>query len=147
MSENVAPASIGHGIPGSNDDYGLARRWPPARIPCHCRDITDEAAVRRQRHERTAPQSILDTVPDAMIVIDELGQILSFSAAAQRLFGYDEDEVVGRNVHCLMPSPDRERHDDYIRHYRNGGDRRIIGIGRTVTARRRDGTDFQSSCQ
>ncbi|RVU04582.1 PAS domain S-box protein [Novosphingobium umbonatum] len=107
------------------------------------RDITDEAAVRTANDTREQHlQSILDTVPDAMIVIDELGQILSFSAAAQRLFGYDEDEVVGRNVHCLMPSPDRERHDDYIRHYRNGGDRRIIGIGRTVTARRRDGTDF-----
>ena len=107
------------------------------------RDITDEAAVRAANDTREQHlQSILDTVPDAMIVIDELGQILSFSAAAQRLFGYDENEVVGRNVSCLMPAPDRERHDSYIRHYRETGERRIIGIGRTVTARRSDGTDF-----
>lgn len=107
------------------------------------RDITDEAAIRAANDKREQHlQSILDTVPDAMIVIDEFGDILSFSAAAQRLFGYAEQEVVGRNVSGLMPSPDRERHDGYIRHYRETGERRIIGIGRTVTAQRRDGTDF-----
>lgn len=107
------------------------------------RDITNEAAIRAVNSTREQHlKSILDAVPDAMIVIDELGQIVSFSAAAHRLFGYREDEVVGRNVNCLMPPPDRERHDDYIRNYREGGEARIIGIGRTVTARRRDGTDF-----
>ncbi|MCH4905395.1 PAS domain S-box protein, partial [Cylindrospermopsis raciborskii CHAB3438] len=58
--------------------------------------------------------SILATVPDAMIVIDERGRISSFSAAAERLFGYDEQDLLGSNVSCLMPSPDRERHDDYL---------------------------------
>ena len=107
------------------------------------RDITHEAAIRAANDTREQHlQSILDTVPDAMIVIDELGVIVSFSAAAQRLFGYEEGEVVGCNVSCLMPAPDKERHDDYIRHYREGGEPRIIGIGRTVTGRRRDGTDF-----
>jgi two-component system sensor kinase FixL len=107
------------------------------------RDITHEAAIRAVNDTREQHlQSILDTVPDAMIVIDELGLIVSFSAAAQRLFGYEEGEVVGCNVSCLMPAPDKERHDDYIRHYRDGGEPRIIGIGRTVTGRRRDGTDF-----
>lgn len=107
------------------------------------RDITDEAAIRAANDTREQHlQSILDTVPDAMIVIDEFGDILSFSAAAQRLFGYAEQDVVGRNVSCLMPAPDRDRHDAYIRHYRETAERRIIGIGRTVTARRCDGTDF-----
>jgi two-component system sensor kinase FixL len=87
-------------------------------------------------------RSILATIPDAMIIIDEMGIILSFSAAAQKMFGYDEDEVVGENVSMLMPSPDRERHDDYLRNYRDTGNRKIIGIGRVTTARRRDGNTF-----
>src|SRR3546814_20907804 len=65
-------------------------------------------------------QSILATVPDAMIIIDETGAITSFSAAAQRLFGYSEAELVGRNVSCLMPQPDRDRHDEYLANYQIG---------------------------
>ena len=87
-------------------------------------------------------RSILATVPDAMIIIDEMGIILSFSAAAEKMFGYGEDEVVGENVSMLMPSPDRERHDGYLRDYRDTGNRKIIGIGRVTTARHRDGTTF-----
>ncbi len=108
-----------------------------------CRDITDETATEgaiqaREQHL----QSILDTVPDAMIVIDERGQITSFSATAERLFGYSEQELLGQNVSCLMPSPDRERHDTYIDHYLETGERRIIGIGRIVVGLKRDGTTF-----
>lgn len=87
-------------------------------------------------------RSILATVPDAMVVIDEKGVILSFSAAAERMFGYSEDEVVGRNVSMLMPSPDRERHDSYLERYLETGERRIIGIGRITTAVHRDGFTF-----
>jgi two-component system sensor kinase FixL len=87
-------------------------------------------------------RSILSTVPDAMVVIDSRGTILSFSAAAERLFGYSEDEMRGSNVSRLMPSPDRERHDGYIQRYLETGERRIIGIGRVVFAQRRDGTTF-----
>lgn len=87
-------------------------------------------------------RSILATVPDAMIVIDENGIILSFSAAAEKMFSYSESEVVGENVSMLMPSPDRERHDGYLKHYRETGVRKIIGIGRVTTARRRDGNTF-----
>lgn len=87
-------------------------------------------------------RSILATVPDAMIVIDADGSILSFSAAAERMFRYTEAELLGRNVSMLMPSPDRQRHDGYIGHYMKTGERRIIGIGRLTTARRRDGSTF-----
>jgi two-component system sensor kinase FixL len=87
-------------------------------------------------------RSILATVPDAMVVIDETGHILSFSAAAERMFGYNEEEVLGENVSMLMPSPDRERHDSYLENYRGTGERKIIGIGRVTTARHRDGYTF-----
>ena len=87
-------------------------------------------------------RSILSTVPDAMIVIDERGSILSFSSTAETMFGYAESEIAGENVSILMPSPDRERHDGYLGRYMRTGERRIIGIGRVTTARRRDGATF-----
>ena len=87
-------------------------------------------------------RSILETVPDAMIVIDEGGRIISFSSAAERMFGFNERELLGENVSTLMPSPDRERHDNYLSRYYATGTRRIIGIGRLTTARRRDGATF-----
>lgn len=106
-------------------------------------DVTDNrgeqrALQRREEHLR----SILATVPDAMVVIDDKGMILSFSAAAERLFGYTEAEVTGRNVSMLMPSPDREQHDGYLARYLDTGAPRIIGIGRIVTGLREDGTTF-----
>jgi two-component system sensor kinase FixL len=87
-------------------------------------------------------RSILETIPDAMIVIDERGQILSFSAAAELMFGFAESELLGENVSTLMPSPDRERHDSYLEKYLKTGERKIIGIGRITTARHRNGSTF-----
>ena len=101
-----------------------------------------KAAEQALAHSELHVRSILATVPSAMIVIDELGTILSFSAAAERLFGYDEADVIGRNVKMLMPNPDRDRHDQYLSRYRATGERRIIGIGRIIVAQRRDGTQF-----
>ncbi|MBS1240101.1 MAG: histidine kinase, partial [Proteobacteria bacterium] len=86
--------------------------------------------------------ALIDTVPDAMVVIDAFGQIVSFSKGAERMFGYKEEEVLGENVSILMPSPDREQHDGYLSHYVETGEKRIIGIGRVTTARRRDGATF-----
>jgi two-component system sensor kinase FixL len=97
-----------------------------------------EAPLQAEAHLR----SILATVPDAMVVIDEAGSILSFSAAAERMFGYSEAEVIGRNVKILMPSPDRERHDQYLINYLTTGKRKIIGIGRVTTALHRDGNTY-----
>jgi two-component system, LuxR family, sensor kinase FixL len=87
-------------------------------------------------------KSILDTVPDAMIVIDETGIMRSFSAAAERLSGHRAEDVIGRNVSMLMPSPYREQHDGYLRRYLETGERRIIGIGRVVVGERKDGSTF-----
>jgi two-component system sensor kinase FixL len=87
-------------------------------------------------------QSILDTVPEAMIVIDEKGFIQSFSIAAERLFGCRAAEIVGQNINTLMPSPYRENHDGYLRRYMTTGERRIIGIGRVVVGQRKDGSTF-----
>ena len=86
--------------------------------------------------------SILDTVPDAMIVIDERGIMQSFSTAAQRLFGYEPAEVIGKNIKMMMPSPYRENHDGYLARYLSTGERRIIGIGRVVVGERKDGSTF-----
>ena len=87
-------------------------------------------------------QSILDTVPEAMIVIDERGIMRSFSSAAERLFGYGEDEALGQNVKILMPTPYRENHDGYLQRYIRTGERHIIGIGRVVVGLRKDGSTF-----
>jgi len=107
------------------------------------RDVTDQRASERALDAGAEHlRSILSTVPDAMVVIDERGKILSFSAAAERLFGFQETEVLGENVRCLMPSPDRERHDAYIRRYLDTGERKVIGMGRVVVGLRKDGTTF-----
>jgi two-component system sensor kinase FixL len=107
------------------------------------RDITDrKAAEIAQRESELRLRSILDTVPDAIVVIDAQGIIQSFSPAAARLFGYDSAEVVGRNVSMLMPTPYREAHDGYLARYLRTGERRIIGIGRVVVGLRKTRETF-----
>jgi two-component system sensor kinase FixL len=107
------------------------------------RDVTDQRASEQSLNAGANHlRSILATVPDAMIVIDQGGSILSFSAAAERLFGCTEAKMLGLNVSCLMPQPDRGRHDGYLERYMTTGERQIIGIGRVVVGMRRDGTTF-----
>jgi two-component system sensor kinase FixL len=107
------------------------------------RDVGEHVAAEEALRTNEAHlRSILETVPDAMIVIDEQGSIQSFSTAAMRQFGYDADEVVGRNVSALMPEPYRSQHDGYVRRYLSTGERRIIGIGRVVVGQRKDGSTF-----
>ena len=86
--------------------------------------------------------SVLSIIPDAIITIDEAGHIASFNQAAERLFGYSLSEVIGQNVKLLMPSPYRAEHDDYMTHYKETGEKRIIGIGRQVEGQRKDGSIF-----
>jgi two-component system sensor kinase FixL len=101
-------------------------------------EATNLDLVAREAHLK----SILETIPDAMIVIDPHGRIQSFSVAAERLFGWRAPEVIGRNVSMLMPSPYREGHDGYLERYLRTGERKIIGVGRVVVGERRDGSTF-----
>jgi two-component system sensor kinase FixL len=114
--------------------------WFGDRLHLGQRDLIDRDSDLRAREAHL--QSILDTVPDAMIVIDEHGFTSSFSSAAERLFGYSAAEVLGKNVKMLMPLPYREAHDGYIARYLATGERRIIGIGRIVVGERKDGSTF-----
>jgi two-component system sensor kinase FixL len=100
--------------------------------------VSTRDALAREAHLK----SILDTVPEAMIVIDERGLIQSFSSAAERLFDRRPSEVIGQNVKMLMPLPYREEHDGYLQRYLHTGERRIIGIGRVVVGERKDGSTF-----
>lgn len=100
--------------------------------------IMTSNALAREAHL----QSILDTVPEAMIVIDEVGVIQSFSMAAERLFGCSAADAIGKNVSTLMPQPYRSSHDNYLLRYMTTGERRIIGIGRVVVGQRTDGSTF-----
>ena len=93
-------------------------------------------------HHSNLLAAILDSVPDAMIVIDQAGTMQRFSRVAERMFGYTAEEVVGKNVSMLMPNPYRDEHDGYLERYMRTGERRIIGIGRLVVAQRKDGSTF-----
>lgn len=107
------------------------------------RDVTDERAAERMAEAREAQlSSILATVPDAMVVIDDRGLIQSFSRAAERLFGYAEAEVIGRNVGMLMQPAEQQNHDGYLARYMATGERRIIGTTRRVIGQRKDGSTF-----
>lgn len=98
-----------------------------------------EAALRDSEARNHA---ILQTAVDGIITIDEQGRIESFNPAAERLFGYPAEAVLGQNIKMLMPAPYREEHDGYLARYRQTGEPHIIGIGRDVRGQRRDGTTF-----
>jgi len=120
------------------DDAGTPRHLSGIFLDINEEKQLEEALRSQENHLR----SILETVPDAMIVIDSRGIMQLFSSAAERLFGYSRQEAIGRNVSILMPEPDQSRHDSYLTRYLRTNDPHIIGIGRIVTGKRRDGTTF-----
>ena len=126
----------------------------PAQAGTFCKtamvDVTqrkrDEEAARRSedalRDNEARHRAILETTVDGILTIDDRGIIESVNPAMVRLFGFTAAEMIGSNVKMLMPSPDRERHDSYLGNYLRTGERKIIGIGREVIGRRKDGATF-----
>jgi PAS domain S-box-containing protein len=96
----------------------------------------------RIREERDRLRAIVDAAVDGIIAIDEHGTILEVNPAAEQIFGYAASEILGCNVRLLMPQPYRDEHDEYVERYLRTGERRIIGIGREVRGRRKDGSVF-----
>ncbi|MBF0185158.1 MAG: PAS domain S-box protein [Magnetococcales bacterium] len=104
-------------------------------------DISErKVAEERLRRSEATIRAIVEKSVNTIIAIDIHGIVQLFNPAAERLFGYTAAEVVGQNVSLLMPSPDREAHDRYLQNYLSSGEGRIVGKGREVTARRRDGS-------
>jgi len=110
-------------------------------------DVTREAKGSEQfaqaileSHE--IARAILETAVDAIITIDDRGHIESLNPAAERLFGYRADELIGHNINHLMPQPYRSEHDGYLHNYLTTGEKKIIGIGREVSGLRKNGTIF-----
>lgn len=101
-----------------------------------------QAAASDSAHYQGRLEAILETTVDAIITIDERGRIESFNRAATKIFGYELDEVLNKNVSMLMPEPYKSEHDDYISNYVETGVKKIIGIGRQVTGKRKDNTLF-----
>lgn len=99
-------------------------------------------SVDELRNSESRMRTVLETAVDAIIAIDERGTVERMNKAAEQMFGYARSELIGRNVNILMTTPDREAHDAHLARYRATGERKIIGIGREVVCRRKDGTKF-----
>ena len=119
---------------------GLVISWLNHRLHLTEAAHRTAAATATARAERL--DAILNTTTDGIIVINAKGIIEAFNRGAEHLFGYPESEVIGRNVSLLMPSPHHEEHDKYLERYLATGEAKIIGVGREVPGRRRDGTLF-----
>lgn len=104
--------------------------------------VQQQITEQQLRESEAKARSILETTVDAIITINPEGIIRSFNKTAERLFQYDSTEVIGKNVKILMPEPYKTEHDDYINHYHQTGEKKIIGIGREVTGRRKNGSTF-----
>lgn len=107
------------------------------------RDISERRqAIEALERERALLKAVVDTAVDGILTIDGSGIVLTANPAVERIFGYSPTELIGKNVRMLMPSPYHEEHDQYLQNYRETGIRKIIGIGRDVSGKRKDGSTF-----
>lgn len=114
-----------------------------AHVVAVIRDVTERVRAEAALQASEARlRSVLESVADGIVVIDERGTIETFNTAAERIFGYRAEEILGRDVSVLMPAPLRGAHNDYLRHYLDTGESRIIGVGREVIGQRKDGSTF-----
>lgn len=90
-------------------------------------------------------KAIIDTAVDGIISIDSRGKMISINGSAQKMFGYSEQELIGKNINTLMPNPYRDQHDQYIKNYKQTGVKKIIGSNREVRAQRKNGETFPIS--
>jgi PAS domain S-box-containing protein len=120
-------------------DHSVPRYAEDGRYLGHAGVLLDV----NERHRLEAQiTTIVESTVDGLITIDEDGTVLMFSGPAERIFGWKADEVLGRNIAMLMPEPDKSAHDGYLANYLHGGVAKVIGIGREVEGRRKDGTVF-----
>jgi PAS domain S-box-containing protein len=106
-------------------------------------DLTERERSEREVRETAARlKALVETAVDGVIMIDAVGEVLMFNPACEKLFGFSAREVIGRNVKMLMPAPYRDEHDHYLDNFHRTGVKKIIGSGREVTGKRRDGTTF-----
>lgn len=123
------------------DDKRLHIRLALAEKMAH-EKVQQQITEQQLRESEARARSILETTVDAIITINPKGNIKTFNKTAEKLFGFNSKEVIGENVKILMPDPYKSEHDDYMDHYLETGERKIIGIGREVTGKRKDGSTF-----
>jgi len=156
MREHGVISTIAVVIPGYPTAFGVLGVDSKSRSGFNTDDVSFlesianvlAAAISRLRFEddlrdtSARLRSIVDTAVDGIITIDETGTVETINPSAERTFGYSANEVIGRNVSMLMPEPYHSEHDGYLKRFRRTGERRIIGIGREVRGRRKDGSEF-----
>ncbi len=133
--------------PGGYDQDLLEKLQPLISTGAHLFEAYRLAEQREQAQAKlsqsgTRMRAVLDNIIDGIITIDDSGVIESFNPAAEKIFGYSADELIGKNVSLLTPEPHRSRHDEYIENYKRTGEAKIIGIGREAEAQRKDGSRF-----